>query len=237
MNSTSYLLDLFDFFSPLTVFSDGTKYVYGGITDTGVTDTIFYLNCKSFEALPDSATLPLPLYGHCAIYDKDIRKLFIIGGYHGRLDENNGISSDVWYKPFNENYVLINSLKVARLDPICGFIENDAGDKMLVVAGGFNDKSLDSIEYLNIQNTTYGQWIESNTKLPSTVHSGSMIQSEDYKELKIVGGKSTSTGFSKNVFTLTFENNDIQVLASKPLTYERSDFALINEGQIVNNCA
>ena len=40
--------------------------------------------------------MPISIYGHCSVYLPDENAVLVIGGYHGRLDENNGISSDVW---------------------------------------------------------------------------------------------------------------------------------------------
>ena len=40
--------------------------------------------------------LPWPIYGHCMIYLKEKEKVLIIGGYHGRLNDQMGFSSDVW---------------------------------------------------------------------------------------------------------------------------------------------
>ena len=79
----------------------------------------------------------------------------IIGGYHGRIDENMGISSDVWYfmDTLNPNYevTLLNSLNEPRMEHSCGIMrKNKNEDKFIaVVAGGYNGfKSLDSVEIL-----------------------------------------------------------------------------------------
>ena len=79
----------------------------------------------------------------------------IIGGYHGRIDEKMGISSDVWYfmDPLKHNYeaTLLNSLNEPRMEHSCGIMrKNKNEDKFIaVVAGGYNGfKSLDSVEIL-----------------------------------------------------------------------------------------
>ena len=79
----------------------------------------------------------------------------MIGGYHGRIDENMGISSDVWYfmDPLKHNYnaTLLNSLNEPRMQHSCGIMrKNKNDDKFIaVVAGGYNGlKSLDSVEIL-----------------------------------------------------------------------------------------
>ena len=83
-------------------------------------------------------------------------QIMIIGGYHGRIDENMGISSDVWYfmDPLKHNYeaTLLNSLNEPRMQHSCGIMrKNKNEDKFIaVVAGGYNGfKSLDSVEILD----------------------------------------------------------------------------------------
>ena len=85
-----------------------------------------------------------------------IVKIIIIGGYHGRIDENMGISSDVWnfMDPLKHNYevTLLNSLNEPRMQHSCGIMrKNKNEDKFIaVVAGGYNGfKSLDSVEILD----------------------------------------------------------------------------------------
>ena len=82
-------------------------------------------------------------------------KIITIGGCHGRIDENMGISSDVWYfmDPLKHNYeaTLLNSLNEPRMQHSCGIMrKNKNEDKFIaVVAGGYNGfKSLDSVEIL-----------------------------------------------------------------------------------------
>ena len=69
------------------------------------------------------------------------------------MDENLGISSDVWAftNPLQEypKTTLLNSLKEPRMQHSCGVLKKD-GNFIAVVAGGYNGlHSLDSVEILN----------------------------------------------------------------------------------------
>ena len=100
----------------------------------------------------------------------------IIGGYHSRIDENMGISSDVWYfmDPLKHNYnaTLLNSLNEPRMEHSCGIMrKNKNEDKFIaVVAGGYNGfKSLDSVEILEFDkgsliSVSFSFWLKSPKK-------------------------------------------------------------------------
>ena len=103
-------------------------------------------------------------------------KIMIVGGYHGRIDENMGISSDVWYfmDTLNPNYevTLLNSLNEPRMEHSCGIMrKNKNEDKFIaVVAGGYNGfKSLDSVEILEFDkgsliSESFSFWLKSPKK-------------------------------------------------------------------------
>ena len=219
--------------------------VFGGRTENGPTERIHTLRPGYFA--PKDETLPVPLYGHCVvtvhpISDPNSSKVYIIGGYHGRVDENNGISSDVWLMDYSKQppeTVLLNSLRTPRMEHMCGLIvevaESGVETWKIIVAGGFDGtNSLNSIEIFDIQdNTDYNQWRYSASSLNQSLHGGAMVSDfPEYYELAIIGGKSIGRGFSKKVTRLSWNstNNDVDVKENKnTLNYVRADFALIGD--------
>ena len=92
--------------------------------------------------------LPWPTYGHCMITLPMTKKVLVIGGYHGRLNENMGFSSDVWAydwadvdkDPKNVTVQQLNSLKEARMKHTCAIMNSGGTDQipfwpLVVVAG------------------------------------------------------------------------------------------------------
>ena len=77
-----------------------------------------------------------------------VQKILVIGGYHGRLNENMGFSSDVWAydwadvdkDPKNVTIQQLNSLKEARMKHSCAIMNSGGTDQipfwpLVVVAG------------------------------------------------------------------------------------------------------
>ena len=218
--------------------------VFGGRTQNGPTERIHTLRPGYFA--PKDETLPVPLYGHCVvtvhpISDPNSSKVYIIGGYHGRVDENNGISSDVWLMDYSKQppeTVLLNSLRTPRMEHMCGLIvevaESGVETWKIIVAGGFDGtNSLNSIEIFDIQdNTDYNQWRYSASSLNQSLHGGAMVSDfPEYYELAIIGGKSIGRGFSNKATRLTWDSakSDLDVKDDEhnTLNYVRADFALI----------
>ena len=164
--------------------------VFGGRNQSKATDRIYTLRREKFAE--NEETLPVRLYGHCVVTHPYSNKVYIIGGYHGRVDENNGISSDVWLMDYSKEppeTVLLNSLQTPRMEHMCGIIVGNGNDELkIVVAGGFNGtNSVDTIEIFDIQpNTDYNQWRNSNSSLNQAIHGGTMVSKST--ELKIIGG-------------------------------------------------
>ena len=217
--------------------------VFGGRTQDGPTNLIHALRP---DFAPNPETLPVPLYGHCIVFDKHSTKVYIIGGYHGRVDENIGISSDVWlmdYSKIPAETVLLNSLRTPRMEHMCGLIvetENEVDQCKIIVAGGFDGtNSLDSIEIFETSND-YNQWRYSKSSLNQALHGGAMVSDStlttlDY-DLAIIGGKSIGRGFSNKVTHLTWNSaeNDIDVKDHEnTLNYVRADFALIDHSTTI----
>ena len=205
--------------------------VFGGRNQSGATDRIYTLG--SLEFGENEETLPVRLYGHCVVTDPRSSKTYIIGGYHGRVDENSGISSDVWlmdYSKLPPETVLLNSLKTPRMEHMCELLETPDGWK-IIVAGGFDGmNSLDSIEIFDIRNNTdYNQWNSSDSSLNQPIHGGAMVSKST--ELKIIGGKSLGRGFSNKVTTLSWNSTkkDVDVNDDEnTLNYARADFVVID---------
>ena len=92
--------------------------------------------------------LPWPTYGHCMITLPMTKKVLVIGGYHGRLNENMGFSSDVWAydwadfenDPKDVIVQQLNSLKEARMKHSCAILNrygtNEKPWSPLVVVAG-----------------------------------------------------------------------------------------------------
>ena len=86
--------------------------------------------------------LPWPSYGHCMVNLQDLNRVLIIGGYHGRLNENFGLSSDVWSyefldgtNPIDVLVTQISSMNVARSKHSCGILRQSSSSYAIVVAG------------------------------------------------------------------------------------------------------
>ena len=111
------------------------------LKETELTDE-YNEETKTFTKL--GPELPWPTYGHCMVNLQDSNRVLIIGGYHGRLNENFGISSDVWsYEfldgtdPMNVSVTQISSLNVARSKHSCGILRQSSSSYAIVVAGLF----------------------------------------------------------------------------------------------------
>ena len=174
--------------------------------------------------------LPMAMYGHCMVY-KD-SAVFVTGGYHGRVEENSGISSDVWiYKNTekigvdddNVDITLLNSLNIPRMRHSCG----NYGNK-IVIAGGFDGmNSVDSVEILDLTNGEFAQWEILEEKLPFPLHGASMINlMGNYvpEELHLFGGKTIGR---KGSLSNHMVYNGTWSISDTKLSVPRSDFALI----------
>ncbi len=211
-----------------------TWWITGGIGATVSHTTEFYEYGEFLGSLV-KVDLPIGVYGHCMVsFDSSV---FLIGGYHGRVEENFGISSDVWAWDFSNGYTspdvkLLNSLKQARMKHSCGLLEQTSGERILVVAGGFDGrKSLDSVEVLDFQGSLgiYSKWREAQ-KLPEPLHGGGGVLPglKPYcGKIFFVGGKSTFTRHLHDTI-YEFDGTNWRLHSSK-LSFGRADFALIKD--------
>ena len=164
----------------------------------------------------------------------------IIGGYHGRRDEDLGISSDVWaFSDILQNnaakITLLNSLNEARMKHSCGLLKNAGGNLIAVVAGGFNGfESLNSVEILQFNEAgaegeggIYSKWkLQTDDKkiMPLRLHGGSFLPNEDCTKLHLVGGKSLEKGILDTIMIL---DGTLQwKFATYNMTRRRSDFVI-----------
>ena len=83
-------------------------WVTGGITDEGATDSTEFIGGQLQQPQVSEVKLPYPLYGHCMVNVPETDVVLIIGGYHGRVEENLGMSSDVWAFDWKD----INNVKI-----------------------------------------------------------------------------------------------------------------------------
>jgi len=145
--------------------------------------------------------LPVALYGHCMLTlspdETDSRTVLIIGGYHGRVDESYGVSSEVWAFSFKSDsesdpkVVQINNLNQPRMKHSCGVLKVGNSFKA-VVAGGFNGESLSSVEvldYQHVEHKLYSLWSTNvASKMPFPLHAGRFVSSPGCTSLTLLGG-------------------------------------------------
>ena len=145
------------FINILAQISDKEKWWFaGGYSDEKKDLKSEIISINRYTQDPSDATvtisegpdLPWPTYGHCMITLPNNGKILVIGGYHGRLNENMGFSSDVWAydwadidkDPKNVTVQQLNSLKEARMKHTCAIMNSGGTDQipfwpLVVVAG------------------------------------------------------------------------------------------------------
>ena len=95
-------------------------WITGGSGQKGLTKSTKFYNREDKGEFSSGPDLLVAHYGHCMVsLPGSGNKIVLIGGYHGRIEENMGISSDVWLYDFSDSFdvpkvKILNSLKVPR---------------------------------------------------------------------------------------------------------------------------
>ena len=171
-------------------------YVFGGQgSDEDFMKSVEVYSSKGWTKL--DADLEAGVKRSCAVTLAD-SSILLIGG---STKDDEATQSTFMFHTYSNAWRSFSPLVTGRRHHSCGKMSstNTSGD-YVVVAGGWNEGSLSSIEILEPGSTTW----KLGPELPKALHGGSMLEDTYNQRLLYIGGSNDASGKSSDVFALNF---------------------------------